>query len=288
MAMDARAALQSVVDRQIDPGQAKPCKICGAEAEPFAVVDFGKSCEADLFPLGRYGIDIPYYRCVECHFIFTPTFDRFTPEQWSGVIYNADYVKVDPAYNTVRPSLNAFVAESYLKTIGERLIGLDFGGGNGSMAALMRHRGWTYDSVDPFGGIDHVSAHGRYEFCTSFEVFEHVPDPRGSLTDLVQRCSPGRLLILLGTNVHDGIVTPKTGLDWWYAAPRNGHISLYSRESLKILAREMGLHYFSLGKNLHFLSRGYETNDVARISVEGKLRRLLNRRYLPSLEAATH
>ncbi|HEY2660869.1 MAG TPA: class I SAM-dependent methyltransferase [Caulobacteraceae bacterium] len=276
MGLDARAVLRDVVDSQMERDRPKACKICGAEALPFAAVDFGKSCEPGRYPLGRYGVDIPYYRCVECHFIFTPTFDHFTPEQWSGIVYNSDYAKVDPAYAAERPKLNAFVAEAYLKAIGERLVGLDFGGGNGAMASLLRRRGWAYDSVDPFGGGDYVSANGGYNFCTSFEVFEHVPDPRASLADLLRRCNPGRLLVLIGTNVSDGMVSLKTGLNWWYAAPRNGHISLYSRDSIKILAREAGLGYFSLGRNLHFLSRGHERRDVFRISLEGKLRRLFN------------
>lgn len=275
MALDTHGDIREIIDIDYAMDDIKYCKICGAESPLFAKADLGKSCHATVYPLGSYGVDIPYYQCSDCHFIFTQAFDRFTPEQWSRHIYNDDYVKVDPAFEDERPRDNAYVTEAYLRAIGGGSVGLDYGGGSGLAASILRGRGWAFDNVDPFNGVDHVTAEGRYDVCTAFEVFEHVTDPQGALAEIRRRCSPGHLLILLGTNISDGLISPRTGLDWWYAGPRNGHISLYSRAALKRLAAGQGLHYFSLGRNLHFLSRGHGPEDLLRIAVEGKLRRIL-------------
>lgn len=37
----------------------------------------------------------------------------------------------------------------------------------------------------------------------------------------------------VGCNIH-----PNQRINWWYAHPRNGHISLYSKQSLVILAQQ--------------------------------------------------
>lgn len=275
MAIGIDVTLDKIIDTNFKVDVPKYCKVCGAEALYFDKVDLGRSCHEEPYPLGRYGIDIPYYQCLECRFTFTTAFDRFSTEQWRRFIYNRDYVKVDPAFIEERPSANAFVTEAYLRAVGGKPVGLDFGGGDGLAASILRSRGWIYDSVDPFNGQDHVSPHGLYDFCTAFEVFEHVVQPREALADLRRRCSAERALILIGTNVLDGMISHRTGLDWWYAGPRNGHISLFSRAALKRLAADAGLHYLSLGRNLHFLSHGYAAEDVFRIAVEGKVRRLL-------------
>ncbi len=274
MAVVARPDLRRIIDLDVSEKTSERCKICQSEALFFAKVDLGKSCSSDPYPLGRYGVDIPYYQCAECGFIFTVAFDGFTDRRWREFIYNDDYAKVDPAYVEERPRSNAYVSEAYLKAVGGSPVGLDYGGGNGLAAALLRERGWVYDSVDPHGGKDHITARGQYTFCTAFEVIEHAPAPQTALKDLSDRCVVGQLLVLIGTNVSDGAVSPKTKLDWWYAGPRNGHISLYSRKALKLLAAGGGFHYFSLGRNLHFLSRGYGSEEVLRIAIEGKLRRI--------------
>jgi hypothetical protein len=47
-----------------------------------------------------------------------------------------------------------------------------------------------------------------------------------------------------------------TRLIWWYAAPRNGHISLFSRESLARLGAKQGLNFGSLIPDPHVFWRG--------------------------------
>jgi 2-polyprenyl-6-hydroxyphenyl methylase/3-demethylubiquinone-9 3-methyltransferase len=43
----------------------------------------------------------------------------------------------------------------------------------------------------------------------------------------------------------------KVGLNWWYAAPRNGHLSLHSAESLKRVFEPFGLAVDSFNEGFH-------------------------------------
>jgi hypothetical protein len=52
-------------------------------------------------------------------------------------------------------------------------------------------------------------------------------------------------------------VLPPRGVnrDWWYVAPRNGHISIYSEACLQQLAARHDVKYFSLNDGLHVFFR---------------------------------
>jgi hypothetical protein len=250
------------------------CKVCGKPAEPFDVVDFKKSCTHSLYPQGLAAIPVIYRRCTDCRFISTDFFDDFTAAQWRAHVYNADYATVDPEYDSVRPRGNAREIASFLAGNARGAVGLDYGGGSGMTAALLRENGYAFDSYDPYGSTHLTPAlAGRYTLCSAFEVFEHSPDPRGSLRQIVERASPGELTIYIGTGIHDGIVTEQTRLSWWYVAPRNGHVSIYSRRSLQILAAQFGLTYTALWpfRGTHLLTRGESTAAIRRRLVGAKL-----------------
>jgi hypothetical protein len=253
------------------PPRDTPCKICGTVSAPFDVVDFQKSCDHRLYPAGLSGIPVIYHRCPSCAFIFTRFFDGFTPSQWARHVYNADYVRVDPDYVAVRPRVNARELQSFLprKT---GVIGLDFGGGNGLTAALMRDAGWAFESLDPFGHSNVSAQHaGHFNFCSAMEVLEHTPDPVAALESIVGMCTGQRLIVFIGTAVHDGLVSDATRLAWWYAAPRNGHISLFSRAALARLGAAFGLQYTSITRGTHLLTRGVSPWAAKAMLLRGKL-----------------
>jgi hypothetical protein len=252
------------------------CKICGGESIPFDTVDFNKACSSKLYPLGLCAIPVTYMACCQCQFVFTDFFEGFSPEQWQRHIYNADYIKVDPEYLTGRPRQNADQIAGLLEKAKDSVVGLDYGGGNGKTVSLLREDGWAFDAYDPFGYTDMSPDRvGRYNFCSAMEVFEHLSDPIASLGDIVSKAAPGRLSILIGTLTLDGIVTPESRLSWWYAAPRNGHISLYSRKSLQLLGAKFGLTYSCIGSYPHLLTRGLSRREAQAWLLRGKLRRVL-------------
>jgi len=158
-------------------------------------------------------------------------------------------------------------------------VGLDYGAGNGLMASSLRGRGWVYDAYDPFG-TSRLSEelHGRYNLCTAFEVFEHLPDPVEGMAAILRMCSPEKLAIVIGTLTSDGEVANGGPLSWWYAGPRNGHISLFSKAALGRLAERFGLAYVSFGSSTHYFTRGWTATEVALMAFGGKARRLVLRR----------
>ena len=155
-------------------------------------------------------------------------------------IYNDEYVKVDPEYVKDRPerqSKNLIYRYSYAR---KAIRHLDYGAGNGELVRRMAAAGFDSTPYDPFS---HASRpEGVFNLISCFEVFEHVPDPQALMADLASLLSPQGVL-LFSTLTSDGAISQGKPLDWWYAAPRNGHISLFSRESLARLAKQHGLHY---------------------------------------------
>lgn len=234
-----------------------PCKICGGNAEWFDVVDFAKTCNApDVYPRGLVGTPIYYSRCGRCGFIFTTHFDLFTADQWNEQVYNSAYIEADPDYVELRPRLNARFLELFLSGRKGSVVGLDFGGGNGLTTELLRRRGWRFDSYDPFGASTVSASNLRaYNVASAFEVFEHLTDPMGTIANILQMMSSDDALLIIGTGATDGRVDAARRLSWWYAGPRNGHVSLYSRKSLAEMAARFDLHFLSLSGGTHFMSR---------------------------------
>lgn len=232
------------------------CPVCTTQTRAFDVVDFNKSAienEGKFLPLS--GEPVYYFLCDECGFCFAPTLCAWSMSDFENKIYNDAYVEVDPDYLDVRPRANAQTVESAFGEHRQQIRHLDYGGGNGQLSALLRESGWQSISYDPFSDRDVDLAHlGRFDLITSFEVFEHVPDPKALMRTLSSLLEPVGL-ILFSTLVSDGHLQRNRRLDWWYAAPRNGHISLYSTESLNRLASEHDLLMASFSPNLHLLSK---------------------------------
>ena len=127
------------------------CKICDNSSPLFGVVDFHKSCiELDKKKLSLSGIPIYYRRRRECGFLFTTAFDDWSQGAFTLHIYNADYKIVDPDYEFVRPQANARLIDEWLSRARSEIRILDYGGGNGKFAELLRASGYAAVSYDPF------------------------------------------------------------------------------------------------------------------------------------------
>lgn len=239
------------------------CKICKHTATPYDMVDFKKSGDHNVYPYGLSGIPVIYHRCEECGFVYTNFFDNFPAEWWSKYIYNEEYyLKVDPDYDSVRPQNNA---NEIFRVLNKKssIVGLDYGGGSGLTAKLLRDRGLLFDSFDPYGKQEVSSDRiGRYNFCTATEVFEHLPNPTETLRSILSMCHSGPLTILIGTAISDGKISIRNRLQWWYAAPRNGHISIFSKKSLGKLASSCGLVYAGSVGSTHVLCRASSARGV--------------------------
>lgn len=226
-----------------------PCKVCGEPSPLFGVVDFHKSCiEAQGRRLAYSGYPIYYRRCPQCAFTFTTAFDTWDWDDFRANIYNNDYIVVDPDFAEVRPAGSAaLIAKTFAEAKGSIRI-LDYGGGNGVFAARLRDAGFSATTYDPFSGFNELPAE-RFDLVTCFEVLEHVPKPQTAIAAMVALLQqPGAILFSTLLQPRDFATV---GLNWWYAGPRNGHVSLYSPQSLARLFEPHGLRVASFGDNLH-------------------------------------
>jgi hypothetical protein len=57
-------------------------------------------------------------------------------------------------------------------------------------------------------------------------------------------------VLLFSTTVLDGNIKPNSCLSWWYVLLRNGHISIFSRKRIEILAGQRGFNFGSFGGGL--------------------------------------
>jgi hypothetical protein len=228
-----------------------PCKICGAAAALYGVVDFQKTCEEVRgFHLPLSGMPVYYRRCVACGFLFTDAFDDWTYDQFRAHIYNSDYLAIDPDYRESRPRWNAeLVATLWAEHIADTRV-LDFGGGNDVLCSVLRAKGFpaaqTYDPMVPEYAR---RPQGRFDLVTCFEVFEHMPHPDIGISQMLE-CVSDAGLVLYSTCVQPADFA-RYGVAWWYIGPRNGHVSIFTREALSIAWGRHGYKHISFNDSLH-------------------------------------
>lgn len=225
------------------------CPVCSADCTLLDPVDFNKSCNSA--PLGVSGVPVAYAVCQSCAFCFAPEICAWSLQEFEEKIYNDQYVVVDPHYVQARAEANAALLRERFGDLAPNLRHLDYGGGNGGLARLMREAHWQSTSYDPF--VDRnlsVETLGKFDLITAYEVFEHVPDVWALMSDLKKLMSPDGL-IMFSTLLSDGHIKTGEQLTWWYASPRNGHISLFSSQSLALLAQNHGVGFGSFSEGVH-------------------------------------
>lgn len=246
------------------------CPVCGATCVLLDVVDFNKSCEearGRRLPLA--GLPIYYARCGGCRFCFSPELASWDAEKTRRLVYNEDYALVDPDFAHVRPASNATDLKHAFGPCRQHIVHLDYGGGAGLVSKILRADGWQSFCVDPFFTGRPGGALPRANLITAFEVFEHHPRPRELMEEVASMLADDGM-ILFSTLVSDGQIRPGERLGWWYAAPRNGHVSLYSRRSLAVLAQRHGFGFASFSDGYHLFHRAlpaWATAAVATLQV---------------------
>jgi DNA-binding XRE family transcriptional regulator/SAM-dependent methyltransferase len=240
--------------RPASPG-AVPCKICAEPSPVYGVVDLNRPCE---IPGGvrppPSSVPISYHRCAACGFLFTDAFDDWSHDQFRTHIYNDDYHLFDPDYQTARPTNNANVVADFWAAHKAGMRVLDFGGGNDVFCSILRARGFseavTYDPMVP-----EYSRHpnGKFDLVTCFETLEHLPDPLAGIAQIIACVAePGAVLYSTLTQPLD---FDKHGVSWWYVAPRNGHISIFTKQALALAWGRHGFRTVALDDSMHFAFR---------------------------------
>ncbi len=231
--------------------QGSACPVCDAQAPLHDVVDFNRSCQEEagkFLPLS--GRPVYYCLCPRCGFLFAPQFLDWTREQFLEQVYNDDYVAVDPDYVSVRPQASRVMLNEMFGAHTGRFTHLDFGGGDGRLSRLLCEDGWTSASWDPFFAPGSTLDGRTFDLITAFEVFEHAPRPHEMMRQLLSAAHDDTLIVF-STLVHDAVVRQNQRITWLYIAPRNGHVSIFSRHSLGLLGHRYGYRHGSFTDNLH-------------------------------------
>ncbi|HLJ65542.1 MAG TPA: class I SAM-dependent methyltransferase [Stellaceae bacterium] len=235
---------------QVKPatGTPTPCKVCGAPSPLHGVVDFNKACidqNDQVLPLA--GLPIYYRRCQNCDFMFTDAFDDWGQDDYKNYIYNDDYLKVDPDYIERRPTGNAQLIARLFAQDGKALSVLDYGGGNGKFSQTLTQAGFSDASTyDPFTPEHAILPRRKFDIVTCMETLEHVPDPKSIIRHLADLTAG---IVFFSTLLQPDTLTHHR-MNWWYLAPRNGHISLYSKKSMTHLWNEVGFQWGTFNNQL--------------------------------------
>jgi len=244
-------------------GSTRPCKLCHGVAHHFCVVDFNKSC--NQAPLSTTNIGVEYFKCRVCDLIFTDFFDDWDWDDFKSLIYNEEYLLVDPDYAGMRSVTNADLFARVLEPVKGSVSLLDYGGGGGGFASEMERRGFVGAiSYDPYGEGRELSIEA-FDIVTAFEVIEHSTDPARTLDEILRKVSP-QGLVFVGQAIQPDNIDEIRG-DWWYIAPRNGHVAFYSHKTLLDFAESRGVTYRNVGG--WFILHRAELSDISKEVLAG-------------------
>ncbi len=182
---------------------------------------------------------MPYFRCTFCECLFTPLIDDWKQDDIAAYIYNDDYILVDPEYIDKR-------AQDQAKHVSKLLDGhkglriLDYGSGSGKFAHYMREFGYELvASYDPFANPNRPQ--GPFDLVTAFEVVEHSPQPLDTFREMKDFLTADGAIVISQTIQPKNIDEIRCA--WWYAAPRNGHVTTYSEMTFAVIAEKLSLEF---------------------------------------------
>ena len=232
--------------------EARPCKCCGGAAAWFGAVDFAKACAPTSLPAA--GWSVAYHRCGACGFLFSTLLDDWSHDRLRRDLYNDDYVLVDPEVVEVRPERVADLVDRLFGGAKPDTRVFDYGGGSGVLARKLAARGFAeVAGADPFFGS--TEAPPRFiDLMVCVEVVEHLTVPDAAFAAAGAALNPDGALFF--TTLLQPADIARQGAGWWYLAPRNGHVSLHTAASLRLLCARHGLAFASINETLHLAWRG--------------------------------
>jgi hypothetical protein len=121
---------------------------------------------------------------------------------------------------------------------------LDYGSGAGFFTEELSRLGFEQaTSFDPYTSPDRPE--GRFAVVTAYDVLEHSATPLATLGDMLNFMEDDGCLLIGQTLQPVDIMTVRG--EWWYLAPRNGHVSLFSDETIRQYAVSEGLIFENFG-----------------------------------------
>lgn len=174
-----------------------------------------------------------YLRCRECALVFVPARFHLSPDAERAVYAQHENDPSDPRYRAFLSRL--FVPMRARLALGAS--GLDFGCGPGPLLATMfRESGVDCAEYDPMFADDRALLTRQYDFISSSEVFEHLADPAGVLTQLLGLLRPGGWLGVMTKRV-----TADAAFATWHYIRDSTHISFFGDRTFEWIGERYGL-----------------------------------------------
>jgi|LakMenEpi03Aug12_release.lakeMendotaPanAssembly.Ray.scaffolds.fasta_scaffold430745_1 hypothetical protein len=231
------------------------CKCCNSENLIFVGnLDSNKACwdryGKRVFP--SIGKDIPYFSCNNCGFVFTSYMDNWGVNEFKNNIYNEDYLtKVNPPLPEERDLPHTSQGGYRLgQQLSFMLDGsqddvriLDYGAGSEVSNAGMAFKdaGFDYYSYEPYLSLGPKNLpSGKFDFIFAIEVIEHCHN-LNELSANISRYISRDGIFYIQTMLHP-FPTPTNILNSWYIAPRDGHISIFTFNSITALFRQVEMN----------------------------------------------
>lgn len=197
------------------------CLICDHEAHKVFDLPSNKMTGG---PMDVDGYPVDYFKCSHCDFLFANHKCTYDDENYWGVVE-----PVDDGRALQTAQLFYLAGGDITKTV------LDYGCGKGFGVTKLKEMGYDaygadicLQDLENYTTLDHATPK---DIAVACEVVEHFTDPVASFKHF---CSLGTEAIAFQTAYQDG----NPDRMWWYLGPANGHTSLYSPKSLKILAEQ--------------------------------------------------
>lgn len=236
------------------------CKICNQTSE--------KIFEKILLQRYKTG----FYKCTNCSFMQTDE-PIWLEEAYQSAITSLDIGLLGRnIYLTKEISLLIETCFPEAKTM------VDYAGGYGVLARLMRDAGYDYYTQDDY--CENIFAKDfdvkaapvkKFDLVTGFEVLEHFSNP---IKDLE------KVFHYAGDAIFSTELLPENDTEienWWYLTEETGqHIAFYSTKAMEIIAEKFNKHYYCRHKHLHVFSS--KRLDAAQ--VDFAFRNITKKRYL--------
>jgi glycosyltransferase involved in cell wall biosynthesis len=218
---------------KVDVQEVAMCRLCKAPVQQVF----------DKLVLGRHRVG--YHQCTGCGALQTDT------PHWLDEAYasRAEWYDTGKATRTV---VNFLALPKLFEILGVRKsdLAVDFGGGTGLLARLLRDVGYNFHTCDKFGSSEFMGAYvwpdmgHPCRLVTLFEVAEHFADPGAEWQRLFDCNSDW---ILGSTGLYNG-----QGADWSYLSEASGqHVFFYSQQALAYLGKQSGRFVYVFG--MYFL-----------------------------------
>lgn len=204
--------------------------------------------------LSKY--DVGFYRCVDTGFIQTEE------PYWLNEAYSSAITKLDVGLVLRNQNLAEVAAPLLLNFFNHEEKFLDYAGGYGLFTRMMRDKGFDFYHTDiycqnlfaEYQDLKELPAMTRFEAVTAFEVLEHLVNPLKDITAILAYSDN----LFFSTELVPAAVTQ----DWWYFSLETGqHVSFYTLDALRAIARKFGRQFYSDGQGRHLFTTKELSSD---------------------------